>query len=43
MGTNNGRIEKIDNNTVYLVEQVLNPAGEIVDHQVTLTLKEVND
>lgn len=43
MGTNNGRIEKIDQNTIYLVEQVLNPAGEIVDHQVTLTLKEVNE
>lgn len=42
MGTNNGRIEKIDADTLYLVEQVLNPAGEIIDHQVTLTLKEVN-
>jgi len=42
MGKNNGRIEKIDFNTVYLVEQVINPAGDVVDHQVTLTLKEVN-
>ena len=42
MGKNNGRIEKISEDTVYLVEQVLNPAGEITDQQVTLTLKEVN-
>jgi type IV pilus assembly protein PilP len=42
MGKNNGRIEKIDNNSLYLVEQVLNPAGEITDRQVTLTLKTVN-
>ncbi|HKI75277.1 MAG TPA: pilus assembly protein PilP [Pseudomonadales bacterium] len=42
MGKNNGRIEKIDNENVYLVEQVLNPAGEVTDRQVTLTLKEVN-
>ena len=43
MGKNSGRIEKIDNNTLYLVEQVINPAGDIVDNQVTLTLKEVNE
>jgi len=42
MGKNNGRIEKIDFNTVYLVEQIINPAGDVVDNQVTLTLKEVN-
>jgi len=42
MGKNNGRIEKIDFNTLYLVEQVMSPAGEIVDNQVTLTLEEVN-
>ena len=42
MGKRNGHIEKIDDNTVYLVEQVVNPAGDIVDQQVTLTLKEVN-
>jgi type IV pilus assembly protein PilP len=42
MGKNNGRIEKIDADTLYLVEQVINPAGDVVDHQVTLTLKEVN-
>lgn len=43
MGKNNGFIEKIDLNTIYLVEQVVNPAGDIIDHQVTLTLKEVNE
>lgn len=43
MGKNNGRIEKIDDNTLYLVEQMINPAGDVVDNQVTMTLKEVND
>jgi len=43
IGKNNGRIEKIDRDTIYLVEQVVNPAGEVVDQQVTLTLREVND
>ncbi|MDX8397850.1 MAG: pilus assembly protein PilP [Mariprofundaceae bacterium] len=42
LGKNNGRIEKIDTNTLYLVEQAVNPAGDIIDQQVTLTLKEVN-
>jgi len=42
MGKNNGRIEKITDSSLYLVEQILNPAGDIVDRQVTLTLKEVN-
>jgi len=43
MGKNNGLIEKIDLATIYLVEQVVNPAGDIIDHQVTLTLKEINE
>jgi len=43
MGKNSGRIERIDDNTVYLVERKLNIEGQIVDQQVTLTLKEVND
>jgi len=43
MGKRGGRIEKIDGQTVYLVEQMINPAGEVVDHQTTLTLSEVND
>ncbi len=42
MGKNNGRIEKIEFDTVYLVEQIINPAGDVVDNQVTLTLKEIN-
>jgi type IV pilus assembly protein PilP len=42
MGKNNGRIEKIELDTVYLVEQIINPAGDVVDNQVTLTMKEVN-
>jgi len=42
MGKDNGHVEKIDSDTVFLVEQVLNPAGDITDRQVTLTLKEVN-
>lgn len=43
IGKRGGRIEKIDGQTVYLVEQSINPAGDIVDKQVTLTLAEVND
>lgn len=43
MGKNNGRVEKIDADTLYLVEQVINPAGDVVDNQVSLTLKEVNE
>ncbi len=43
MGKRGGRVEKIDGQTIYLVEQIINPAGEVVDHQVTLTLAEVND
>ncbi len=43
MGKHNGKIEKIDDNTVFLVEQVLNPAGDIIDRQVTLTMNEVNE
>lgn len=43
MGKRGGRVEKIDGQTIYLVEQIINPAGEVVDNQVTLTLAEVND
>jgi len=43
MGKNNGKIEKITDDTIFLVEQVLNPAGEIIDRQVNLTLNEVNE
>ena len=43
LGKHNGKIEKITDETVFLVEQVLNPAGDIIDRQVTLTMKEVNE
>lgn len=43
LGKHNGKIEKITDDTVFLVEQVLNPAGDIIDRQVTLTLNEVNE
>ena len=43
MGKNNGRIEKISEDSLYLVEQVLNPAGEVIDQQVKLTLQDLND
>jgi len=43
LGKNNGKIEKITDETLFLVEQVLNPAGDIIDRQVSLTMKEVND
>jgi len=43
LGKRSGRVEKIDGTTIYLVEQRVNPAGDIVDQQVTLTLSEVND
>ncbi len=43
LGKHNGKIEKLDDSTVFLVEQVLNPAGDVIDRQVTLTMKEVNE
>jgi type IV pilus assembly protein PilP len=43
MGKNNGRIEKLTEDTIFLVEQIVNPAGDITDRQVTLTMKEVNE
>ena len=42
MGKNSGRVKKITDDSLILVEQVVNPAGEIANHKVTLTLKEVN-
>ncbi|MDX8390733.1 MAG: pilus assembly protein PilP [Mariprofundaceae bacterium] len=42
MGKHSGRIERISDESVFLVEQMLNPAGDVVDNQVELTLKEVN-
>jgi len=43
MGKHSGKIEKIDDSTVFLVEQVTNPAGDMIERQVTLTMKEVNE
>ncbi len=43
MGKNSGRIEKLTDDTIFLVEQDINPAGDIIDKQVTLTMKEVNE
>jgi type IV pilus assembly protein PilP len=43
MGKNNGRIEKLTEDTIFLLEQIINPAGERLDRQVTLTMKEVNE
>ncbi len=43
LGKNNGKIDKIDDSTVFLTEQIFNPAGDIVNHQVTLTMKELNE
>jgi len=43
MGKDNGHIEKLTDDTIFLVEQAVNPAGDITDRQVTLTMKEVNE
>jgi len=43
LGKHNGKIEKITGDTIFLVEQVLDPAGDIIDRQVTLTLNEINE
>jgi type IV pilus assembly protein PilP len=43
MGRNSGRIEKLTDDTIFLMEQAINPAGDIIDRQVTLTMKEVNE
>jgi len=43
LGKNNGKIEKITNDTVFLVEEVRNAARDLIDRQVSLTLNEVNE
>jgi len=43
MGKNNGKIERIDDDTVYLVESLLDSKGLVVKEPTTLTIKEVND
>ncbi len=42
MGKNSGRVIRITDDTVLLVEKVVNPAGDLVNHEVRMTLKEVN-
>ncbi len=42
VGLNSGRIDRITADSLLLIEQVLNPAGDIVAREVVLTLKEVN-
>jgi len=42
MGKNGGRVEKITDNSILLIEKVTNPAGDLVEREVRLTLKEVN-
>ena len=43
MGKNNGLIEKLTDDTIFLVEQAVDPAGDITERQVALTMKEVNE
>jgi len=43
LGKRSGKIEKITDDTLFLVEQAMNPSGDIIDRQVTLTLNEVNE
>ncbi|MDQ6991748.1 MAG: pilus assembly protein PilP [Mariprofundaceae bacterium] len=42
LGKHNGKVEKITNDTLFLVEEARDPAGEVTDRQVSLTLNEVN-
>jgi len=42
LGKNNGHIQKITDDSLTLIERIFNPAGDIVDREVTMTLKEVN-
>ncbi len=42
IGRNNGRVEKITDDTVYIVEEVIGPGGDLIERQTTLTLKEVS-
>ena len=42
MGKHNGKVTRLNADSLVLVEEVLDPAGEIVKRPVTLTLNEVN-
>lgn len=43
MGTSSGRVTKITKDSLILTEKTIAPTGEIVNREVTLTLKEVNE
>ncbi len=43
IGTNSGRVTKITKKNLILTEKSIAPTGEIVNREVTLTLKEVNE
>jgi len=42
LGKDNGHIDRITDSDLTLTEKIFNPAGDIVDRKVTMTLKEVN-
>ena len=43
MGKDSGRVEKISEDSVLLIESTLDPAGDLIEREVVLTLKEVNE
>ena len=43
MGKDSGRVEKITVDSLLLIESALNPAGDLIEREVVLTLKEVNE
>ncbi len=43
IGRNSGRVEKIMKDSVLLIESALDPAGDLVEREIVLTLKEVNE
>jgi len=43
IGKNGGRIEKISKDSLHLIENIPNPAGDLVEREVVMTLKEVNE
>ena len=43
MGKDSGRVEKITQDSILLVESALDPAGDLIEREVVLTLKEVNE
>ena len=43
MGKDSGRVEKITEDSILLIESALDLAGDLVEREVVLTLKEVNE